>query len=178
MQRALLQYTNVTYEVCSTQDGVQYDVTRYAYMADLLSATEYSRDLLCLLRDNYTNWILIPSELETLFIGYSEKGSIVVVGELGHAVFIGYTVADSVIAYGNYATLSDWVLDVTRGILVPTALGHEPVMFGDLLEARSMKQSMSFLQDLGVMPRLPRERVLSPVVTLQGTEYWVLLLDD
>ena len=54
MQRALLQYTDVTYEVCSTQDGVQYDVIRYASMADLLSATEYSRDLLCLLRDNYT----------------------------------------------------------------------------------------------------------------------------
>ena len=93
-------------------------------------------------------------------------------------MFLGYTIEGSVVAYGNYDTIYDWVWDVTQGILVPTALGHEPVMFGDLLEARSMKQSMSFLQDLGVMPRLPRECVLSPVVTLQGTEYWVLLLDD
>ena len=74
--------------------------------------------------------------------------------------------------------LLNGIRDITQGILAPTALGHEPVMFGDLLEARAMKQSMAFLQDLGVMPRLPRERVLSPVVTLQGTKYWVLLLDD
>ena len=159
MQRALVRYPNDIYTEYFFTDSTCYDYNTYFATKELLANTEYPLDLINLLCANYSSWVLV-------------------VGELGHAVFLGYTVADSVIAYGNYATLSDWVLDVTRGILAPTALGHEPVMFGDLLEARSMKQSLSFLQDLGVMPRLPRERVLSPVVTLQGTEYWVLLLDD
>ena len=158
MQRALVRYTDDTYTEYFFTDSTCCDYNTYFATKELLDNTEYPPDFIKFLCANYSSWVLA-------------------VGELGYAVFIGHTVADSVIAHGNYATLSDWVRDVTRGILVPPALGHEPVMFGDLLEARSMKQGLSFLQDLGVMPRLPRERVLSPVVTLQGTEYWVLLLD-
>ena len=159
MQRAFVRYPNDIYSEYFFTDSTCYDYNTYFATKELLDNTEYPPDIINLLCANYSSWVLV-------------------VGELGHAVFLGYTVADSVIAYGNYDTISDWVRDVTQGILAPTALGHEPVMFGDLLEARSMKQSMSCLQDLRVMPRLPRERVLSPVVTLQGTEYWVLLLDD
>lgn len=158
MQRALVRYTDDSYTEYFFTDSTCYDYNTYLATKELLANTEYPPDFIKFLCANYSSWVLV-------------------VGELGHAVFIGHTVADSVIAYGKYAMIYDWVRDVTRGILAPTVLGFEPVMFGDLLEARSMKQSMAFLQDLGVMPRLPRERVLSPVVTLQGTEYWVLLLD-
>ena len=156
MQRALVRYPNNIYT-----EYFFTGMTANTYFAtkELLANTEYPSDLINLLCANYSSWVLV-------------------VGELGHAVFIGYTIEGSVITYGNYATLSDWVRDISQGILAHTALGHEPVMFGDLLEARSMKQGLSFLQDLGVMPRLSPERVLSPVVTMQGTEYWVLLLDD
>lgn len=159
MQRALIRYPNDIYTEYFFTDSTCYDCNTYFSTKELLDNTEYPPDLINLLCDNYSSWVLV-------------------VGELGHAVFIGYTIEGSVVAYGNYDTIYDWVWDISQGILAPTALGYEPVMFGDLLEARSMKQGLSFLQDLGVMPRLPRERVLSPVVTSQGTKYWVLLLDD
>lgn len=153
MQRALLQYTDVTYEVCSTQDGVQYDVTRYASMTDLLSATEYSRDLLCLLRDNYMNWVLIPSELETLFIGYSEKGSIVV--------------------HGATSSLYDWLYAVTvdfprksRGLDV-----HEGM--GSLLKNSSFDHMLAYLQDFCSALHHPDHQKLLPAQTDCGETYWI-----
>ena len=159
MQRALVHCTDDTYMEYFFTDSTCYSPNLYGSTKELLSHTKYPPDFIKFLYANYSSWALM-------------------VGEVGNAVFLGHTVADSVLAYGKYDTIFDWVQDVTRGILVPTALDRDPAMFGDLLEARSMKKGLAFLQDLGAMPRLPRERVLSPVVTLQGTEYWVLLLDS
>lgn len=158
MQRALVRYPNDIYT-----EYFFTDMTANTHFTtkELLDNTEYPPDLINLLCDNYSSWVLV-------------------VGELGHAGFLGYAIESSVVAYGNYDTIYDWVWDISQGILAPTALDHEPVMFGDLLEARSMKQSLSFLQDLGVIPQLsqfPLNGGLTPILSPEGAKYWMAPVD-
>lgn len=157
MQRALVRYFDDSYKEYFFSYGNCRGRNTYGSTEELLAHPWYSPSLIKLLCDNYASWVLV-------------------IGNSRDAVLFGRTAGYSIIAYGDFDTISDWVLDINQGCLGFLRARHEPMRFGDLLRDNSVNTSMVNLQALGILPRLSPDTVLRPIVTYQGLEYRVHVL--
>lgn len=152
MHQALLQYPDVSYELCSTLDGYQCVVSRYPSMDDLLSAIGDFSTVLLFLRDNYTSWILILDGVEALFIGCAEQGS--------------------TIANGAIASMNEWLYKVT--VDCPRkSRGHiARAIRGRLLKTPAYNLMLAYLQDLRPELHQLDHQKMFPALTYYGSPYW------
>lgn len=133
----------------------------YVSIEELLTSSEFLPDLIYYLSANFVNWVLV-------------------LGESDDAVFLGYDLEGGVLAYGSVDTIADWILDLAWGILDDNRVGQDCMTFEHLLEAPSLKKSLSFLQDLGVIPQLsqiPLNGRLTPILSPEGAKYWMAPVD-
>ena len=162
MQQALIRYQDDSYEEYFFTHTLCYGHNTYGSIEELLASSEYLPDLIQYLSNNFVNWVLV-------------------LGEVDDVVFLGYALEGGVMAYGSVDTIADWIQDLAWGILDDARVGQDCMTFGHLLEAPSLKQSLSYLQDLGVIPQvsqLPLNGRLTPILSPEGAKYWMAPVDD
>lgn len=156
MQRALVRFNDGTYTEFIARGSYQYDINRYASLCNLFDNTEYYPGLIQTLNNTYTRWVLILNEPGALLVGYNVNGCTLV--------------------YGDFATITDWVRDVT--IRAP----HGPVepidckTVDNLFEDPSVGPLLNYLYDFNYMPQLSGYEELHLNQTNNGTFYWRCLL--
>lgn len=158
MQQALIRYQNGSYEEYFFTNNLCCGHNTYVSIEELLTSTGYLPDLIQYLCANYVDWVLV-------------------LGESNDAVFFGSDLAGDVLAYGSADTIVDWIPDLSWGILDDDRVCQDWVTIGHLLDISSLKQSLSFLQDLGVIPQLPPNERLNSVLSPEGAKYWMAPLD-
>lgn len=153
MQRVLIRHLNDFYEEYFFSHGEYRGYNAYDSTEKLLAHSGYSPGLIKLICGKYASWVLV-------------------IGNLGDAVFYGRATNSGILAYGDFDTILDWVTD-TQGFL---SIRHAPMSYGDLLRNNSVNTSMAFLRDLGIRLRISPDETLRPIETDQGSEYWVRIL--
>lgn len=90
---------------------------------------------------------------------------VLIVGEGYDVVFYGSNAQGSALAYGALRSMNTWA----RNLTVPKSRTRvnwfaQPISFGLLLRASEFSDSLHFLQAEGVLPQLPLDMALTPVV--------------
>lgn len=162
MQQALIRFQDNSYAKYLFTHTRCYGPNTYVSIEELLTSSEYLPDLICYLSDNFVVWVLV-------------------LGESDDVVFLGYALEGGVLAYGSVDTIADWIPDLAWGILDDARVGQDYMTFGHLLEAPSLKQSLSYLQDLGIIPQVSQishSGRLTPILSPEGAKYWMAPVDD
>lgn len=162
MQQALIRYQDNSCEEYFFTRTLCYGHNTYGSIEELIASSDYLPDLIYYLSSNFVTWVLV-------------------LGEVDDVVFLGYDLEGGVLAYGSVDTIVDWIQDLSWGILDDARVGQDCITFGHLLEVSSLKQSLSFLQDLGIIPQvsqLPLNGRLTPILSPEDAKYWMAPVED
>lgn len=159
MQQALIRNQDNSYEEYFFTHTLCYGHNTYGSIEELLASSEYLPDLIYYLSANYVDWVLV-------------------LGESNDAVFFGSDLPGDVLAYGSADTIVDWIPDLSWGILDDDRVGQDYMTIGHLLDISSLKQSLFYLQGLQVIPQLPLNERLTPILSPEGAKYWMAPVDS